>query len=360
MPPVMGAVAFVMAEFTNVSYLTICGYAAIPAILYFSAVGFSVHFYVRTAKLTDAAAQGLPPLREMLWDLKYLLPIVLLVGVMVAGYTPVVASFWAIAGMIAVSVPRRPGIAYLKTIFRCLEDGGRRAAEFALVMACISIFVKIATATGLAIKFPVLLMDLSGGSLLWGYILTAFALAVLGMELPTVPAYIIVAVVAVPALMNLGASLIQAHFFALYFSVLSALTPPVALASLAAARLAGADYFKTAWWSIKFGYQAFIIPFLFAYNPALMAMGSPGEILAATAGALLGCFFFAAAMQGHYLRHISLLERILLFASSAFFFAFSVRPGLVFFAGGFASALAATLMQAYPRGLQPRATGSGP
>ncbi|MBI3025399.1 MAG: TRAP transporter fused permease subunit [Candidatus Tectomicrobia bacterium] len=346
MPPVMGAVAFVMAEFTGVSYLTICGYAIIPAILYFSAVGFSVHFHVRSSNLRDAPAEGLPPLRTFLWDLKYLLPIVVLVGVLVAGYTPGMAAFWAIISLILVSMPRRPGAAYLRTIARCLDDGGRRAAEFALVMACISIFVKIATATGIAIKFPLLLSDLSGGSLLWSYVLTAFALAVLGMELPTVPAYIIVAVVAVPALVRLGANPIQAHFFALYFSVLSALTPPVALASLAAARVAGADYFKTAWWSIKFGYLAFIVPFLFAYNPALMALGTPAQVLSAAAGALLGCFAIAACLQGHYLHVASLLDRVLLGAAAFFFLAFAVKPGIAFLAGAMALALFVTAKQA--------------
>lgn len=346
MPPVMGAVAFVMAEFTGVSYLTICGYAVIPAILYFSAVGFSVHFYIRATKLAEAPAQGLPPLLAFVWDLKFLLPIVMLVGVMVADYTPGMAAFWAVISLILVSMPRRPGAAYLRTIARCLDDGGRRAAEFALVMACISIFVKIATATGIAIKFPLLLSDLSGGSLLWGYVLTAFALAVLGMELPTVPAYIIVAVVCVPALVRLGANPLQAHFFALYYSVLSALTPPVALAALAAARLAGADYFKTAWWSIKFGYLAFIVPFLYAYNPALMALGSWSVMLYSSAAALLGSFFIAAFMQGYYLRPTTPIERILLGAAAFFFFAFAVKPGIAFLAGAMALALFVTAKQA--------------
>ena len=345
MPPVMGAVAFVMAEFTGVPYLTICGYAAIPAVLYFSAVGFSVHFHVRSSKLRDAPAEGLPPLRVFLWDLKYLLPIIVLVGVLVAGYTPGMAAFWAVISLFLASMPRRPGRAYLRTIARCLDDGGRRAAEFALVMACISIFVKIATATGIAIKFPLLLSDLSGNSLLWGYVLTAFALAVLGMELPTVPAYIIVAVVAVPALVKLGANPLQAHFFALYFSVLSALTPPVALASLAASRVAGAEYFKTAWWSLKFGYLAFIVPFLFAYNPAIMALGSAGEILSAATGALLGCVFIAACLQGYYLRRASPLERLLLGGAAFSFFAFTVQPGIALFLAGSALAALVTLKQ---------------
>jgi TRAP-type uncharacterized transport system fused permease subunit len=188
-------------------------------------------------------------------------------------------------------------------------------------MACISIFVKVIMGTGLALKLPVLIADYSGGSLFFAYVLTALASAILGMGLPTVAAYIVVAVLGVPALVHLGATLLQAHFFVLYFSILSALTPPVALAALAGAKLANADYMKTGWWSLKFGLVAYLLPFVFAYNPALMTIGSGSAIFAAIFGSLLACLVASACLQGYFLRRTTILDRILLAASAVGFFA---------------------------------------
>jgi TRAP-type uncharacterized transport system fused permease subunit len=222
--------------------------------------------------------------------------------------------------LVLVSIPRRPNWMFARTIWHSLRDGGRQAAEFATAMACISILVKVLMGTGLALKLPVLIAHYARGNLFFAFVYTAFASAILGMGLPTVAAYIVVAVLAVPALVHLGANLLQAHFFVLYFSILSALTPPVALAALAGSKLAGADYMKTGWWSLKFGLVAYLLPFVFAYNPALMAIGSVGAIGAAVVFSFLACLTASACMQGYFLRETTILERVLLGASSLSFF----------------------------------------
>lgn len=326
MPPVMGAVAFVMAEFTGTSYVKIMGYAVIPAILYFWTVGCSVYFRAYTEKLEALPSEGIPDIRSILSGWKYLLPIAVLVAVMVAGYTPYLAAFWAVLSLIAVMGYHGVNADFFSTIRFCLDNGGRRAAEFAAGMACIEIFVKIIIATGVGLKMPMLVAEYTGGSLLLAYILTALVLAVLGCEVPTVPAYILVAVIVAPVLVKLGAGLLQAHFFVLYFSILSALTPPVALAALAGAQLAGANYWKTAWESLKYGHVAFFVPFLFAYNPALMALGSPRDIFLAAVGGFFASTMGAAFMQGYLLARTTLADRLLIFVSAGAFTAFVVTP----------------------------------
>ncbi len=345
MPPVMGAVAFVMAEFTATPYVKIMGYALVPAFLYFLAVGFSVRFRADLRDLEALPADEIPELSSVLRRWKFFLPIVVLVVVLVAGYTPGLAAFWAVLSLVLVIVPRRPDAAFFTTVWRCLEFGGKRAAEFATAMACIAILVKVIMGTGVGLKLPILIAEYAGGSLVLAYLLTAFASTVLGMGLPTVAAYIVVAVLAVPALTNLGAHQLQAHFFVLYFSILSALTPPVALAALAASKVAETDYMKTSWASLQFGYVAYLIPFLFALNPALMGLGSPGAIAAAASGTFLGCIATSALLQGYFIKRASLLDRALLGISAVGFFGFVARPHLAIFAGALVCAAIVILKQ---------------
>ena len=330
MPPVMGAVAFVMSEFTATPYVKIMGYALFPAILYFLAVGFSIRFRANLKELSALPSEETPDIRTVLQSWKFFLPILVLVGVLVAGYTPGLAAFWAVVSIVLVITPRKPDISFLSTIRKCLKNGGKNAGEFAAAMACISIFVKVVMGTGVGLKLPILIAEYAGSSLPLAYLLTAIASTVLGMGLPTVAAYIVVAVLAVPALTHLGAGLLQAHFFVLYFSILSALTPPVALAALAGAKVANADYLKTSWASLQFGYVAYLIPFLFALNPALIALGSPAEIIMAVVGTFTGCTLISACIQGYFLNRTSMLDRLLLLVASVGSLVFVWRPGMVY------------------------------
>ena len=352
MPPVMGAVAFVMAEFTSTPYVKIMGYAAIPAVLYFWTVGLSVHFRAHYRELKAIPVEEIPRLRDILGGWKYFLPIPALVLIMVAGYTPYLAAFWAVLLLAAMMGYEGLDAKFLSSLRHCLDNGGRRAAEFAAGMACIAIFVKIIMATGVGLKLPLLVADYAQGSLLLAYVMTAIASAILGMGVPTVPAYIVVAVIVVPALVKLGAQELPAHFFVLYYSILSALTPPVALAALAGSKLAGANYWKTGWEAIRYGYVAFFVPFLFVYNPALMALGTLPEILLAAAGAFFATTAAAASLQGYFIKRTTLIERLLFFASAVFFTADVVTPTLTPFAIGLVLLVAAIIKQiCWPAGL---------
>jgi TRAP transporter 4TM/12TM fusion protein len=331
MPPVMGAVAFVMADFAGVSYLQIITYAALPAILFFLSVGFSVYF--RSTKLDlaplDAATQ--PKLGVVLRRSQYLLPIVVLIGVLVAGYSAAFAAFWAIMCLAALVLIDNPNREFIPKVLSCLMWGGRRAADFAVAMACISIFVKIVMATGIGLKLPNLISHYADGNLLRGYVLTAIASVILGMGLPTVAAYIVVAVLAVPALTQMGAHPIQAHFFVLYFSILSALTPPIALAAFAGAQVANASYFRTALAALKYGMIAFVIPFLFAYHPGLLGLGTWYDILEATIAALLACLMTSSVLEGYAIRKSRVWESgvVALGALGAFGFVVTQRQWLM-------------------------------
>ncbi|MBI3126521.1 MAG: TRAP transporter fused permease subunit [Candidatus Tectomicrobia bacterium] len=362
MPPVMGAVAFVMAEFTSTPYVKIMGYAAIPAILYFWTVGLSVHFRAHYRDLKAIPVEELPRLRDIMGGWKYFLPIAALVFIMVLGYTPYLAAFWAALLLAAMLGLEKSEAGYTATLLRCLDNGGRRAAEFAAGMACIAIFVKIIMATGVGLKLPLLVAEYSQGNLLLAYVMTAIASAILGMGVPTVPAYIVVAVIVVPALMKLGAQELPAHFFVLYYSILSALTPPVALAALAGAKLAGANYWKTAWESMRYGYVAFFVPFLFAYNPALMGLGTPYEIFLAAAGAFFATTAAAACLQGYFIKRATLPDRLLFLASAVFFTADVVTPTPTPFFIGLVLLGAAIIKQiAWPAGLfQAKGAGAAP
>ena len=180
MPPVMGAVAFVMADFAGVTYLDIIGDATIPAILYFLSIGFNVYFRASKLDLKVPEIENAPTLKEAILGADHLFPIVVLVAVLIAGCSPSFAAFWAVICAAVLMFVRAPNKDIVRKVVACLISGGRRAADFAVAMACISIFVKIVLATGIGLKLPTLIAQYADGSLLKGYLLTAVASTVLG------------------------------------------------------------------------------------------------------------------------------------------------------------------------------------
>lgn len=345
MPPVMGAVAFVMADFAGVTYLNIISYAAIPALLYFLSIGFNVYFRSSKLDLQAPVIENAATTGEALRHADHLIPIAALVAVLIVGYSPQFAAFWAIICAMVLMYVRSPNKHIINRVFTCFAVGGRRAADFAVAMACISIFVKIVLATGIGLKLPTLIGQYAGGNLFKGYLLTALASTVLGMGLPTVAAYIVVAVLAVPALTQMGANLIQAHFFVLYFSILSALTPPVALAALAAAQLAEANYFKTAWVSLKYGLIAFVVPFLFVYNPALLGLAHWYDVLAAALAALLACIMTSSFIEGFLIRRSRIWERAIVGIGAVGAFAYVITGGVLVIVAALACFVAVIAIQ---------------
>jgi len=328
MPPVMGAAAFILAEFVGVGYDRIILYAAIPALLYFTTVYFMLDFEAISIGLFGIPGKDLPPLWGTIrYGFHLFVPLFLLVYMLVVrGASPILSAIVALVGTIMASWVRRDTRMGLKKIVRAAAHGPLGVLEVAAACGTAGILVGILTTTGLGLKFVSLLLSLSGNQLIILLILTMIVCIILGMGMPTPAAYILCASVAAPALVKAGAQVIPAHFFVLYFAILSTITPPVALAAYAASGLAGAHPMKVGWTAVRLGIAAYVIPYMFVYAPQLLMMGGNwSSIIWATATALIGCYALARGVQ---YRVAPTLERITLIASALFL----IKPG--FFTDG--------------------------
>ncbi len=313
MPPVMGVAAFVMAEFLGMSYARVALAAAIPAILYFVAVGYMVHFEALKLGLRGLPKEELPNLRKTLrrgWHLPF--PIFILIGLLIAGFSAFLTAFWAILAVIAVSWIRRETRMGVRSILAALAAGATGTVLIAAATSTAGIIVGTITLTGIGLKFVGFVLTASGGYLFPALILAALACLILGTGLPTVPAYITVAAVAVPAIIDMGVPPLAAHMFAVYFASFAAITPPDASAAYAGAGIAGSDPWRTGWCATRLGVAAYIVPFMFVYGPALLLLDTPLAIIWAFATGLMGTLALAAAVQGWLLISARLFERVLL------------------------------------------------
>ncbi|MDP3096535.1 MAG: TRAP transporter permease [Syntrophales bacterium] len=328
MPPVMGAAAFVMAEFLAVSYFQVTLWAAIPAVLYYVAVFFSVHFKAKRVGLLGVPKSELPRLGAVMSERGHLfVPIALVFIGLVKGYSaPLSALVGALAclPMALLRKTTREGITW-KSIIEALEDGARNTLLVAMACACAGIVIGCVTITGLGISFTQFVVGLAREMLPLALALTAIAGIVLGMGMPTTPAYIVMVSLLVPALVKLGAIMPAAHMFAFYFAILSAITPPVALAVFAAASLAKTDLWKAGWEAVRIGAAGFIVPFMFIYEPALLMIGDWQTIVASFITATLGTILLASALQGYLIRSATLWQRMVLFVAALCL----IKPGWI-------------------------------
>jgi TRAP transporter 4TM/12TM fusion protein len=319
MPPVMGAAAFVMAEFLAVSYFQVTLWAILPAILYYIACFAAVHFEAKRQGLIGIPRAELPRLGQVLAARGHLfLPIVALLAGLIAGYS---APLCALAGAIAcfpVALLRRSTRAQLRwrSLAEALEEGARNALAVAAACACAGIVIGSLTLTGLGITFTNIVVDLARESLVLALVLTMVAGIVLGMGMPTTPAYIVMVSLMVPAIIKLGVAIPAAHMFAFYFAILSAITPPVALAVFAAAGLAKADMWQSGWAAVRIGFAGFLVPFMFVYRPEILLIGSWASIASAALVAILGISAFASALHGYLLAPLRRSERLILFVAA--------------------------------------------
>ena len=327
MPPVMGAAAFVMAEFLGVPYLTIVKAAALPAIFYFLAVGLMIHFEAKRLGLRGLPRDQLPSVRSILWSRGYLVaPLVFVIGFLLEGYTPMTAAFWGIitsAGVHIItvfkegSIARRPAMEsarlYVRSIWETLVYGARNALSVAVACAVVGIIIGVVTLTGIGLKFVSLTVALGQHNLFLTLLLVAAACTIIGSGIPTTATYIILAAIAAPAVAQLGVPPLAAHLFIFYFGVIADLTPPDALAAYAAAGIAKSDPLRTGVTATRLALAGIIVPFVFVYSPALLLQGaSLGEIVLATLTGFLGVVALAAGAAGFFLRHATLLDRALL------------------------------------------------
>ncbi|MDT8342072.1 MAG: TRAP transporter fused permease subunit [Longimicrobiales bacterium] len=304
MPPVMGAGAFILATWTSIPYARVAAAALIPALLYYLALLLAIHFRAgrmgvgsgTAAAATEASAAevgGAPAGRAHL-----LLSLALLVVLLALGRSPMRAAFWAVVSGVALAMVRPTTRLDRAGAARVLETTARGAVQVAAACAAAGIVVGVASLTGIGLRMSELIVTLSGGHLLPALVLTAAGSVILGMGLPTTAAYVVLAALGAPALVELGVPLLAAHLFIFYFGCISNVTPPVSLAAYAAAGLSGADPLRTGLMAMGLALPGFLIPFLFVHEPALLLAG-PWWAVAATAGsAALGVAALAAAVMG--------------------------------------------------------------
>jgi TRAP transporter 4TM/12TM fusion protein len=317
MPPIMGAAAFVMAEFLSVPYSQIVIWAIIPAILYYVACFAAVHFEAKRRGIVGVPRAELPRLRIVMAERGHLfLPIVILLVIMYSGYSAPLAALAGTLACFPVAALRRSTRVNvtLRNVIDAMVEGARNSLAVALACASAGIMIGVVTLSGLGIVFTQWVVGLAQDTLFLALVMTMLAGIVLGTGLPTTPSYILLTALLIPAIMKLGVIEPAAHMFAFYYAILSAITPPVALAVFAAAGLAKADMWDSGWAAMKIGAAGFIIPFMFVYQPALLMIGDWPTIIWSFVTASIGIAFFAGGLHGYFLTAASYWQRALLVA----------------------------------------------
>ncbi|MEO1363598.1 MAG: TRAP transporter fused permease subunit [Pseudomonadota bacterium] len=312
MPPVMGAAAFIMAEFTSTSYLTIAKAAFLPAVIFYAVLLAMVHF--------EAVKRNIPLLRDAdsvvdwgsIVKRAYLLaPLPVFVGMLLNGYSIMLSSFWAVAASVIVSFFSRATAQTPRRMVETAITAANAVIPVALACAAAGIIIGIITLTGVGLKFSTLVVLLSGGQLPVALVLTMLTCLILGMGLPTAAAYILVATLVAPALVDLGVGLLAAHLFVLYSAMLSSITPPVALAAYAAASIAQGNPLKIAVLACQFGMGAFAVPYFFVYDPALLGIDVTWvQVVMSFITAAAGGVSASIAMMGFFAYRLNALERL--------------------------------------------------
>ncbi|MFK7868357.1 MAG: TRAP transporter permease [Roseobacter sp.] len=299
MPPIMGAGAFIMAEITGIPYQEIAIAAIIPAVLYFVSVYFMVDFEAAKLGMRGMREDELPKFKKMVKQVYLFIPIIILIYALFLGYSVIRAGTLATVAAAVVSwlTPHRMGI---RSILKAFELAGIMSIQIIAVCACAGIIVGVISLTGVGARFSAVLLDLAATSQLLALFFAMCIAILLGMGMPTTAAYAVAASVVAPGLVQLGIPQLTAHFFVFYFAVLSAITPPVALASYAAAGISGANPMETSVASFKIGIAAFIVPFMFFYNGALLMDGTWPEVLRAGTTAIVGVFLLSSGVQGWF------------------------------------------------------------
>ena len=313
MPPVMGAGAFILATWTNIPYGRVALAAAIPALLYYAALLWAIHF--RASKMglegsADSRGEG------VLGRIHLLLPVAVIVAMLAMGRSPMRAAFWGvvISLLAAYAVPAtRPAVADL---VKALRKGASGAVQVAAACAAAGVVVGVASLTGIGLRMSELIVVISQGNLLVALILTAMGSIVLGMGLPTTAAYVVLAALGAPALVELGVPLLGAHLFIFYFGCISNVTPPVSLAAYAAAGIADSPPLKTAWTAMGLAAAGFLVPFMFIYAPPLILSGTPMAIATTTLTALIGVIALAGSVIGYVRSPMSAWRRIVLMGAA--------------------------------------------
>ncbi|MCT4566352.1 MAG: TRAP transporter permease [Maledivibacter sp.] len=321
MPPVMGAAAFIMTEFTDLPYVTIALAASIPALLYFTGIFIMVHLEAKKNGLEGIPKSQLPKAKKLLKEKWFLgLPIIVIVWLLVKGFTPMRAALGGIGSSLIIgfinSYIDKDQQFGIKEVIKGLEEGARSALPVVMACASAGIIVGVVTLTGLGIKLSHGIVLLSAGNIYLTMFLTMIASIILGMGMPTTANYIVQATIAAPALIKVGVPVIAAHLFVFYFGIVADITPPVALAAFAGSGIAGSNPFKTGVEASKLAFAAYLVPYIFATSPVLVLVdATPIAVIVALTTALIGMFGIAGGVSGYFLRPSNAIERLILFGS---------------------------------------------
>ena len=330
MPPIMGAAAFIMTEYVGCTYSTVALAACIPALLYFTGIFTHVHYEALKEGLLGIDDDRRPDLKKLIKEGWYMiLPILVIVVLLVLGYTPMRAAMFGMGSCIVIWLIDliKAGAADVKGFFadiaRCLVSGAGTAVSVAITCGCAGIIVGVITLTGLGLRMANGIVELAGGNLLLTMIFTMFCSLILGMGVPTTANYIIQATISAPAMIALGVEPIAAHLFVFYFGIIADITPPVALAAFAGAGIAGADPLKTGFNAFKLGCAAYLVPYVFCFNPELVLVRPDGMGMAmfvfvaakAIVTAVMGMMAISGGMSGYFGGRCNALIRIVLIAA---------------------------------------------
>ncbi len=331
LPPIMGASAFIMAETTGVSYGSIALAALLPALLYYLGVIAQVHFCAGRENLKGIPKADLPRVMEVLKERGHLLiPIVALVVLLFKSVPVSFAAFYTIIITIIISSLRKSTRMSISDIFEAMADGARQSLSVMVACAVVGIIIGVVSLTSFGSVMTSSIMSIGAGSLMLTLVFTMLASMILGMGLPSIPAYIITATMAAPALANFDVPVLAAHMFVFYFGLFANITPPVALAAFAGAGIAGGDPMRTGFISLRLALAGFIVPFLFVYNPAMMMIDATGlpmnarefplppvwDIISISFTSIVGIIALGAAVEGYLKTPLSPLVRLILAAGA--------------------------------------------
>lgn len=334
-PPIMGAVGFVMAEFLGVSYTKVLVAAFIPAFLYYLTLIFAVHFEAKRLGLSGLSKENIPNAVEVFKKQGHLLiPLVVLIGLLVLGYTPLYAAVISIFATIAASWIRKETRMGWRTIVEATVEGSRSAIAVGMSTAIIGIIIGTVSLTGLGLSFGHVVLKVVGdGQLILGGLMVMVMSTVLGMGVPGVAAYVIVSAVSVPVLIAAGAVPMTAHMFCLIYACLSNITPPVAMSSYVASGIADANQTKTSLIAVKLGLTGFILPFFFLSNPILLLGTVENVPLLVTIRAIvtssIGVVALSAGLQGYLVANLRKIERVVMIVAGLLFIEVNLTTDII-------------------------------
>ncbi|MDR2068837.1 MAG: TRAP transporter permease [Spirochaetaceae bacterium] len=326
MPPIMGAAAFLMSELTNIPYPVIAVSAILPALLYFTGIFLMIHFEAKKLGLRGLPKESIPHFGKLLLTKGYLfLPVIILVALMSFGFTPAYAACFAILAALVVSVFRKDTRFTPASFLEALGNGSKNTIGVAMACAIAGVVVGIVSLTGLGQVLIAVLLSVANNSLFFALVLTMIACLILGMGIPTTANYVIMATITAPIVVRMGVPVMAAHMFVFYFGIVADITPPVALAAYAGAAIAKANPIKTGITATRLAITAFIIPYIFVFNPSMLFIDTTVvEVIRIVCTSCIGMFGLAIGLEGYMLRKIPIVERLIAIAGGLLL----IDPGL--------------------------------